>query len=319
MTEREPGSEQEIDRLLRAHLGRQASQIDPHPMYARIRNGLRNAGRAPRQKHWRRLAWVVAAAAALGLAFLGGLQVGPVQASAETLVRAAQKVHQLPLERCYLVEVQRDPAVPGETNPMLEPPRTIRVWTQGDYFWVEVSKGERRWAWGRDEQGTVWMMLGPHHGLRIEPDEATEYLARVCDVYSMRLETLLNDVLRNFELRREEPAEAATQVVHAEPRPGRPYPAIQRAVLEIDAESKVVRRVQVARAFRGQPLPTVTFTLVESRPPDEARYQLEGHLTAPYKVFSRTLEPERRHELLSRWLGPQAKWWLRATPRRDDN
>jgi hypothetical protein len=308
-------SEHEIDQLLRSRLEQEASRIDPRPLHARIRNTLRKAAeaQAPRRKLVRRLAWGLAAAAAVALAFVGGLRVGPVQANPETLVREARKAHQLPLERCYLVEAQHEPPL-DESNPMLLPPRTIRVWTQGDRFWVEVSKGERRWAWGRDEQGTIWMALGPRHGLRIEADEATEYLTRLCDLFSMRPETLLNDVLRDFELRREEAADAGMQIVSAEPRPERRHAAIRQATLEIDAESKVVRRVRLERAFLGQPMPTVTFTLAESRPPDEALYQLEGHLASPHRVFSRTAEPERRRELLMRWCGPQARRWLRDAP-----
>ena len=93
-------------------------------------------------------------------------------------------------------------------------------------------------------------------------------------------------------------------------------PSLRRALAQlVEAAGFDVETFPSAEAFLGQPMPTVTFTLIESRPPDEALYQLEGHLTSPHRVFSRTAEPERRRELLMRWCGPQARRWLGDAPR----
>ena len=77
----------------------------------------------------------------------------------------------------------------------------------------------------------------------------------------------------------------ATQVVRASMKPGRTHPSIKSVVLEIDAESRVVRRMVIERMYKGQPFATVTCTLVETETLDDDKFQLEGHLVAPVHDF----------------------------------
>ena len=56
------------------------------------------------------------------------------------------------------------------------------------------------------------------------------------------------------------------------------YPSVENAELEIDAETRVVRRMVVRRALNGEPFATVTYTLAETDALDPADYQLEGHV-----------------------------------------
>src|SRR5205807_1255747 len=105
---------------------RRADCIDPRPLFERIRQTMRNertegasvlrADRG-RKRVFRLLTarrigrWAggfAAAAAVVVLAFIFGSHTSPVQASAEALVRDAMRVHQIPMDRCYLVEVKRD-------------------------------------------------------------------------------------------------------------------------------------------------------------------------------------------------------------------
>src|SRR5262249_30465772 len=97
-------------------------------------------------------------------------------------------------------------------------------------------------------------------------------------------------------------APPGTRVIHAELRPGRIHPGLQSATLEIDAESKVLRKVVLTRALRGARLATVTFTLVETGRRSDARYQLEGHLDDGAVIYSRDNQPQRRRLLLLRLL-----------------
>jgi hypothetical protein len=71
-------------------------------------------------------------------------------------------------------------------------------------------------------------------------------------------------------------------------------------MLEIDAESKVVQKAVLSRAFRGQPLATVTFTLVETGQQSDLRYQLEGHLEDNAQIYSRDNQPLKRRVMLLR-------------------
>jgi hypothetical protein len=94
-------------------------------------------------------------------------------------------------------------------------------------------------------------------------------------------------------------------------KPGRTHPSIKNVVLEIDAESRVVRRMVIERMYKVQPFATVTCTLVETQTLDDGKFQLEGHLVAAYTVYTHDFEPGQRRELLSRWFGRQVGSWFR--------
>src|SRR3954454_8055162 len=120
--------EQTLETLVRADLDRRADAVDPRPLFERVRQSMRSEGgdhtdrrrvlRFPAGRPFRRLAWGAAAAAAVVLAFVFGSQMSPVQAGAEAIVREAQRSHQVPVDRCYLVEVRQDSEMLQEAYPM---------------------------------------------------------------------------------------------------------------------------------------------------------------------------------------------------------
>jgi hypothetical protein len=242
-------------------------------------------------------------------AFLGGHYFWG-NASAEAIVREAQRAHALPLDRCYLVQSVPAPHSPLLRYPRLAQPRETRLWTRGDRFWISSTDPGRRWAWGRDEQGRVWLALGRRHGVSFEPTDVPSWLGTVCDVFGMRVETLLDDVLHRFDLRREEGegGGAATYRIRAVLKPGQEPCRLSGALLEIDAETRVLRRLVLHRAtLAGRPLATVTFTLVETRPQPDDSYQLAGHLEPDAPVYS-SLQPRRRALLLHRYFRIRARF-----------
>lgn len=297
-------------RVLRDHIERQERAPDAAALVARVLAEARPAaepGAAPPR-------WRARVARAAGL---GGLAVAAAglllfvfapsaEVRAEQAVRDAEAALKLPVERCYLVEVQRDGA-PAD-DPL--PPRTMRVWTTGDRFRVEVTRGPLRFVWGRDADGAVWFVTSPQRGARIAPDEQGPGLQFACEIYGLRAETLLAEVRAHCRLK-EDPRASATdpRVVRAEPRIGARLLGFRTAVLELDPETRAIRKLTTTRALAGTAV-TTTFTLVETRPADDARYRLEGHLIEPYQVFDREFDPGRRRELLARWLGAQTDRWL---------
>jgi hypothetical protein len=314
MSEPVPSPDSGVEALVRAHLQRQAEAIDPAPVYARLCASLaRSSRRDPPARTARRrfvwgVTWGTAAAAVVLLAFLGGWLTGSGRAGAETLVQQAQAAHQMPLDRCYLVEVRRDADSVNETAPPTSPPRIIRLWTRGDRIWIESVQPQRRWAWGRDENGNVWMAFGPHRAIRFARDEVPTGLALGCDVLAMRVDMLLNEVLHDFDLRRtaDLPGLPMTQVVSATLKPGHRHPSLRQARIEIDAETKVIRRLVLTRTRQGQPFATLTYTLVDSRPQDDSKYVLEGHLTAPFDVYTPATNPQKCREILAGWFDPRS-------------
>jgi hypothetical protein len=317
-----PEPEHPIDALVRGHLLRQADAVDAAAILARVLPDVKRARErradpppAPRRSRsralWRSTALAATAAAALLLAFLFGRFAGPARASAESLVRESRDAHALPVDRCYLVQSTPEPGAPFRF-PRLAQPRETRLWTRGDRFYLEsvgpdrpgpLGRLARRWAWGRDEQGRVWLALPGDRGLRYDADENGDEPAAVrlaCDVCSLQPATLFDEVLARFELRREDDGDPATHRIRAEPKPGAPpCPWLRSAVLEIEAESRALRRLTLHRTRAGQPLAVVTFTLVETRPVDDDLYTLEGHLNPGVKPYSASYKPLLRARLLA--------------------
>jgi hypothetical protein len=119
----------------------------------------------------------------------------------------------------------------------------------------------------------------------------------------MNVETLLDEVLAGFDLRHEPGALPGTERIRATPRAGRPAPRLREAILDIDTSSRVLRRLELHRTRRGQPLATVTFTLTDSWPQDDSRYQLQGHLDAGATVWDGQDRPGQRAVVLWRFFG----------------
>jgi hypothetical protein len=124
---------------------------------------------------------------------------------------------------------------------------------------------------------------------------------------------LLGEILRDFDLVREEGETPATQVIRATRKPGRVAPPIRSAVLELDTETKALRRVVLDRV--GPRSITTTYTLVETQTQADDQYRLEGHLTSPYEIFTADHHPERRGPILQLPFGPRALDWFKPTPK----
>ena len=319
----DPDDPPDIERQLAEHLRRQAETLDVEPLLARIRGMV--VLQAPRPHRRSRiklvgqiLAWTggTVAVFALAFAFLFGGRTEPLRASPQELLQEAQKAHHLPLDRCYLVEFHRELDANEEPNPMAAASRTTRLWTRGDRFWIEGNHPRFRFAWGRDENGIIWITPGPRRGVRIDPEEAPRWLTMNCDISELRPEHLLNELLRDFDLMREEGPSPAIQVIRAELKPGRWTPALRSAVVELDTETKALRRVVLRRQPPGgRTTVTTTYTLVETATQNDDRYRLEGHLMAPYEIFSSDNQPHRRRDVLTLLFGPRGVDWIKPVPK----
>ena len=324
-------SDDEIDALVLRHLEHEAESIDPRPLLERIRANaahrpaeatagiallpvlvggddkgspqIRPASlsRIQRLATWRSFAYGISTAAAVALIVFA--LHSTEQVSAAAVLQQTLRIHSLPIDRCYIVEVQRR----GYEGADLVPPSRIdRLWTRGDQFFLESTNTEHRWAWGRDEAGTVWTTYGRRAGLKLEPDEIPAWLDTSCDILSMQLETMLAEVLRDFTLTKDEKASGdGAVVIDAVGDPQRKAKWLKDARLEIDAETKVLRKVVVNRWDRERRLVTVTYTLAGMETQPDGSYQLEGRLETPSVVYTRTNKPEKRVEILTKLYGPQ--------------
>jgi len=224
-------------------------------------------------------------------------------ASASRVVQSAMRTHAAPIERIYVVEVKR-----GDSNkPKFELPRDVRVATQGDRFWVQM-RGYRDWAWGRNDQGAIWMTLGPRRAVVVNQDEIGVPLRYIGDLYTLNLETLLQGFLKYCRLEMSE-GSADTTIIVATPRRQWTNRPLQRATIEVDRETKAIRKLVIEREF-DRASSVTTFTLVDSRLADESLYGPEGHLSDPYRIFSNETNASRRRELITNWFGPTSEQWM---------
>jgi hypothetical protein len=260
---------------------------------------------SPPQRSWNFVGWV--SAAVVLVATLIAIR-GPntAQASPATIVQAAVEMHAAAVERIYAVEVSQAGSQDGDGQMT----RDVRVVTQGDQFFVEMKRGQRAWVWGRDARGAIWLTLGQRRGLVVEPEEVDKALERMISIYSLNVETLLREILGHFELNRAD-VSSATHVIIATPRPGKRTPRLRRAQVEIDRETKAIRRLILERDSPRQGPSTVIFTLIEARPADESRFRPEGHLLEPHRLFTSDSRPDTRGEILANWLGAASNHWIK--------
>jgi hypothetical protein len=257
-------------------------------------------------RRWPWMSGWLAVAASITLALsLFSVQGGKEAfASATQLVQAAIHTHAAAIERIYVVDVkQRDATQNREVLP-----RDVRVSTQGDRFWVEMN-GPRRWAWGRDVDGAIWMTLGQQRAVVVGLDEIGTPLRYIGDLYTLQLETLLRNFLKHYRLEKKD-GSGGTSIIVATPQrswSGRP---LKRATIEVDQETKAIRKLVVEREFNDQTSSVTTFTLVDSRVSDESRYHPKGHLNESARVFANETSPTRRRELIVNWFGPTSEQWI---------
>ncbi len=250
----------------------------------------------------------VAVVAALLVAFLVGRWENSALANAATVVQAAMETHAEPVERVYIVQTER--SATGDAG--FNPPRDVRVATQGDSFYVEMNRGERRWFWGLDANGAIWLTLGPRRAIVVDPDECGVPLQYISNLYTLNLESLLQNFLKHCTLTHEE-GPGATHSITATPRRRWHGGWLRKATIEVDRETKAVRRLVIERDIPQHGTSTVTFTLVDSRTPDESKYRPEGHLIEPFRLLTRETQPDKRRELMTNWFGPAAERWIKTT------
>lgn len=104
----------------------------------------------------------------------------------ETSARAVE-AHVEPVERVDIVQSER----PAAMEPELNPPRDVRVATQGDRFYVEMNRGERRWYRGLAADGAIWLTLGPRRAIVVDPDECGPPLQYFSHLYTLNPDTPL--------------------------------------------------------------------------------------------------------------------------------
>jgi hypothetical protein len=292
MKEPTPDPADAVDDLVASYLHHEESRTDAAALLERIEADGRldsthyvEHNAAPLSTFLQRAAWWTTIVGMVFVAFLGGRYFDPASANASTLLRNVKTVHTQSVDRCYRVQHAPDrESGDGVTTP--SGAWESLLWTRGDRFWSGCAIGKTRLTIGRDAAGTVWLSPSRQKGIRFSP-EKTDFpkdVETICQINSMTVPILVDDVLADFDLQTDGPstqADGNRSVVWARLKPGRTHAFLSAATLEIDAETDVLVRLVLWLHKKDQgPNGTVTYTLINQPAPGDDSYQLESHLDA---------------------------------------
>ncbi len=255
----------------------------------------RSATRVSRRR-WVVRCGVAAAACLLIAAALGEyLVLTATPASAESLVRSAHSVLSKTADRCYRVEMNL-PKGWLTNNSFMRSPEQKLVWTRGDRFRMVMDKDGEQLTWGQDERHRMWVVCDPQNGILFNSNEVPLTLALTLSYLSLDFEQLSREILENFDLQTQEPAPDDANglvTVVATAKPGTKSLHFQSARLEIEARSKVIRKMELMRMAKGRVLARVTFTYLTEEPQTDASYTLEDNLPPGARILGRDRASER--------------------------
>jgi hypothetical protein len=241
--------------------------------------------------------------ACLGLAFLGvwlWSRHSDAWASPAGVVARVLPSYQVPVDRRYSVQVDlnagvlrrgaRPPAADGST-----------LWVRNREFVQQYGGPDRTLAWGRDARGAVWFCLEGRTAAVFEADELPEPLRELCELRSLDLDTLLQSLLRDYDLQFVSGVPPHDQI-QARPRPASEPTRHGVVELEIDRSSRQVRRITLERLHRDRPIAWTTFALEETATQPDSLYDCQTHLVPGGKLLDRGTRRGRRSELLREFL-----------------
>lgn len=271
-------------------------------------NALRKSLSTLVSNRWRwNVGWLTLAASIMLIALFVVSRDTATIANAAPVIKAAMAAHAEAVERVYSVTVDR-----SDSGEDLGVSREITVNILADRFWLEIS-GFRDFSLGKEPDGSVWIAVGSRRGMRIESDEIGPLLRDMTELYSLQVETLLADVLRDHEIEKFIGSEATYTIVAT---PKRFRGRIREVSIELDKKTNAVTRLEFQRRISLRGYKTITFELIDSRPPDESQFSLAGQLAQPFRIFTRDMQPDRRLEVLKNWVGPMASGWIKNSENR---
>lgn len=322
MIDRENDDDPRVDRLVLEHLQRSAARVDSQTLVQRIlaeRLALpvstSTSGEEPSPRpdassgaksdagsdvkpraavSWRRtVSWWGTAALLMALAFLGGRYFDHHAAVAATALQGVQNHHAQSIDYYYRVRFDPDPRTWNPKN-RLEGPSLSYLWTRGDRFWSDCEIGDIRLKLGREANGTIWVTGRPEEGIRFSNrfENLPPTIAQICQINSMSVPRLVNEVLVDFDLSSCVSLDATGRkrtLVWAQLKPNRTHVLLSSALLEIDTSTNVLVRLVLWTVEDGRPKGTVAFTLLESNTIEDSQYELESHLAPGAKIETQTL------------------------------
>jgi hypothetical protein len=177
------------------------------------------------------------------------------------------------------------------------------IWIRGNRFRVSTVSAGRQEVWGQDEQRRLWIVCGPHSGIRFEHDEVPPIFARPRAYLALDVNRLTKRFLEHFDLKIERPGGSVDETnvfVRADAKDNASQP-FNAARLEIDRKTKVIRKMELMRIVDGSERANFTFTLVDEMTQPETIYRLEDNLQPGARIYG-SEDPGARNARLQELL-----------------
>jgi len=257
----------------------------------------------PQRRRWflRTSTWAAAAAAIATLVLVSLAMIPKASASPMELVQQALAACQALLDRRYSVEV--DPNTVLRRGPFRQrtgiPASTL--WVRGAQFVQIFDSPGGKLVWGRNAQGTVWFTLSGRVGTIFKAGEVPEQLEEICELRTLDLQILLENLLSDFEL---EPSQQEGSIyrIEAWPKLARKSSKFGPVELEIERETSLVWRASVERLNEGRTVVVVSFSLEEVAAQNDSLYEMKTYLQPDAEVFDRGSRRGWRSELLREFM-----------------
>jgi hypothetical protein len=262
----------------------------------------RSGARLFRGTRWRLRAVFMAATAVVAVVVLClQLFLPPAAAGPAELVRRTLAEFQSSTDRCYSVHVES-----GGLQRRTGFRRRIRLpdstlWVRGNRFAQEFEAEDGQLVWGRNSAGAVWFSVSGKTAAVFESDEVPEVLSDACDLRTLQLPTLLETLLRDYDLEYSSRRPETSRVL-ARPRSVTMSSKYGDIEIDIDPQSLLVRRVALERLRDQRVVAVVSFSLVEVRSREESLYELTAHLDPAAEALDHSGKAGGRAELLREFL-----------------
>lgn len=294
-----PEPEDPIDRLVRKVRDAEANRTDVGSFLARL-NQVQPADRR-RGRRWFISAIGTMAAGLLLAVFLLLPSGKTMTASPAELIACAQKAHDSRAEMTYQVTTRWN----SEGRKLIGFPHAeweTVLHVRDDRFYLERRDGKPG-AWGRDEKGRAWGVLGSRLALTFEADEIPEPLRDYLEIRSMRPTKILETFLKQCDLSWGDESHLpgmAPQIV-AVPR-DESDTKLRRATLLLSSDQNLIERMVIERELHPGETVQITFKRIDAPAVDSSRFTPEGHLEAGGKVWDRS-RPLVRLQFFREFLG----------------
>jgi hypothetical protein len=217
------------------------------------------------------------------------------------LVRKTLAEYRSTIDRCYIVKVEGEGRLRRSRLKGRIVPTDSKLWVRGKSFVQIFDSSDNTLIWGRDEQGSVWFTIAGKSAAVFEADRVPDALQELCDLRTLDMATLLESLLRDYQLEYAERIDGIHTII-ANPLAKVSHTKYGTVEIEIDAPSRLVRRVTLDRLKEDRVVAVISFSLDDIQLREATFYDVQTHLAGNADLLGEGSRLGDRLELLKEFL-----------------